>query len=70
MSVEIAPSPSGDDERWRGRTVLALVDLYSVHSDPENWFMSQASDPFNFDYLPFVPPPLPESDEPTIVGGE
>ncbi len=32
---------------WRGRIVLSGLIL-----DPQNWFMSAVSDPFNFDYSP------------------
>lgn len=32
-------------ENWRGRVVLSGID-----SDPQNWFMSKAGSPLNFDY--------------------
>lgn len=32
---------------WRGRTVLS-----GLLKDPQNWFMSRVSDPFDFDYFP------------------
>lgn len=37
---------------WRGRTVLSGLLL-----DSQNWFMSQVSDPTNFDYSPVSPSP-------------
>lgn len=37
---------------WRGRIVLA-----GLIKDPQNWFMSAVSDPFNFDYAPESPSP-------------
>lgn len=37
---------------WRGRTVLS-----GILDDPQNWFMSAVSDPFNFDYSPPLPSP-------------
>lgn len=37
---------------WRGRTVLS-----GLLKDPQNWFMSAANDPTDFDYAPLSPSP-------------
>lgn len=37
---------------WRGRTVVS-----GILEDPQNWFMSAAGDPTDFDYSPVAPSP-------------
>lgn len=48
---ELPTDPDGGGARiiatYRGRIVLA-----GLEAEPQNWFMSESGDPFNFDYFP------------------